>query len=44
MSFPKLGVPFFGGPIIRTMLFWGLYWGRLILGNYHRAYVLGFRT
>ena len=22
-------------PIIRTIIFWGLYWGPLILGNYH---------
>ena len=24
-----------GVPIIRITLFWGLYWGPLILGNYH---------
>ena len=24
-----------GVPIIRTIVFWGLYWGPLILGNYH---------
>ena len=29
-GFPKLGVP-----IIRTIVFWGLYWGPPILGNYH---------
>ena len=23
--------------IIRTIVFWGLYWGSLILGNYHIA-------
>ena len=34
-GFPKLGVPFLGVPIIRTIVFWGLYWGTLILGNYH---------
>ena len=34
-SFLKLGVPFLGVPIIRTIVFWGLYWGPLILGNYH---------
>ena len=34
-GFPKLGVPFLGVPIIRTIVFWGLYWGPLILGNYH---------
>ena len=26
---------FLGVPIIRTIVFWGLYWGPLILGNYH---------
>ena len=31
-GFPKLGV---GVPIIRTMVFWGLYWVALVLGNYH---------
>ena len=31
--FPKLCVPFLGVPIIRSILFWGLYWGPLILGN-----------
>ena len=30
-----LGVLFFGVPIIRTIVFWGLYWGPLILGKYH---------
>ena len=34
-GFPKLGVPFWGVPIVRTLVFWGLYWGPLILGNYH---------
>ena len=24
-------------PIIRTIVYWGLYWGPLILGNYHKA-------
>ena len=24
-----------GVPIIRTIVFWGLHWGPLILGNYH---------
>ena len=31
---PKLRDPF-GVPIIRAIVFWGLYWGPLILGNYH---------
>ena len=26
---------FLGVPIIRTIVFWGLYWGSPILGNYH---------
>ena len=33
-SFPKLGVPILGVPIIRTIVFWSLYWGPRILGNY----------
>ena len=34
-DFPKLGVPYWGVPIIRNKIFWGLDWGPLILGNYH---------
>ena len=34
-GFPKLGVPFLGVPIIRTIVYWGLYWGTSILGSYH---------
>ena len=26
---------FLGVPIIRIIIYWGLYWGPLILGNYH---------
>ena len=26
---------FLGVPIIRTIIFWGLYWGPPVLGNYH---------
>ena len=33
-GFPKLGVPYYWVPIIRTIVFWGLYWGPLILGSY----------
>ena len=33
-GFPKLGVPSWV-PIIRIIVFWGLYGGPLILGNYH---------
>ena len=32
---PKLGGTFLGVSIIRIIVFWGLYWGPLILGNYH---------
>ena len=28
-GFPKIRVPFLGVPIIRTILYWGLYWGPL---------------
>ena len=37
-----------GVPIIRTIIFWGLYGGPPILGNYHfvghRVWGLGFRV
>ena len=29
-GFLKLRVPFLGVPIIRTIVFWGLYWGSII--------------
>ena len=32
-GFLQLGVPFWGVPIIRTRVFWGLYLGALILGK-----------
>ena len=35
MEFPKIRGTLSGIPIIRTIVFWGLYWGPLILGNYH---------
>ena len=34
-GFPKIRGPFLGVPIIRPIIFWGLYWGPPILGNYH---------
>ena len=34
-EFPKIRGTILGVPIIRTIVFWGLYWGPLILGNYH---------
>ena len=33
-GFRKLGIPFWGVPIIRLKIFWGQYWGPVILGNY----------
>ena len=34
-GFLKLGGTILGVPIIRTIVYWGLYWGPPILGNYH---------
>ena len=34
-GFPKLGVASGGGPILRSIMFRGLQWGSIILGNYH---------
>ena len=34
-GFPKIRGTILGVPIIRTIVYWGLYWGPLILGNYH---------
>ena len=34
-EFPKIGGTSLGVPIRRTIVFLGLYWGPLILGNYH---------
>ena len=34
-GFPKIRVTFLGVPIIRIIVFSGLYWGSLVLGNYH---------
>ena len=34
-GFPKIRGTFLGVPIIRIIIFWGLYWGPHILGNYH---------
>ena len=36
-GFPKIRGTFLGVLIIRTIVFWGLYWDPLILGNYHIA-------
>ena len=34
-GFPKIRGTFLGFSIIRTIVFWGLYLGPVILGNYH---------
>ena len=34
-DFPKIRGTFLRVPIIRIIVFWGLYWGPTILGNYH---------
>ena len=34
-GFPKIRGTLLEIPIIRTVVFWGLYWGPRILGNYH---------
>ena len=45
--FLKIRGTLLGVPILRIIVFWGLYWGPLILGNYHLGLgfaVLGFRV
>ena len=50
--FPKIRGTLFRVPIIRIIVYWGLYWGPLILGNYHtemmekemEATIQGFRV
>ena len=39
-GFPKIRGTFLGVPIIRTIVYWGLYWGTLILGNYHMSFII----
>ena len=34
-GFPTIRGTFLGVPIIRTIVYWGLYWVPPILGNYH---------
>ena len=34
-GFPKIRGTFLGAPLIRTIVFWRLYWGTPIWGNYH---------
>ena len=42
-GFPKIRGTFLGVPIIRTIIFLGLYWGSPILGNHHLGFI-GFRV
>ena len=41
MGFPKIGGTFSGVPIIRILVFGGLYWGPSIYGNYHIGPYIG---
>ena len=41
MGVSKIRGTFLGAPILRIIIFWGLYWGPLILGNYHISRVPG---
>ena len=36
-GFPQIRGTFLGVPIIGIIIYWGLYWGHPILGNYHIA-------
>ena len=42
-GFPKIRGTLLGVPIVRIIVFRGLYWGSLILGNYHFIAHLLFR-
>ena len=35
LEFPKIRGTILGVPVIRTIVYWGLYWGPPILGNYN---------
>ena len=37
---PKIRDTILGIPIIRTIVYWGLCWGPLILGNYHVSFLV----
>ena len=41
-GFPKIRGTILGVPIIRTIIFWGLYWGPLILGNYQMSFAASY--
>ena len=43
LGFPKIGGTILGVPIIRTIVFLGLYWSPFILGNYHIDYSSHYR-
>ena len=43
-GFPKIRCTFLGVPIIRIRVFWCLYWGPPIQGNYQMFTDLGFRV
>ena len=32
---PKIRCTFLGVPLIKIIVYWGLYWGPLFWGNYH---------
>ena len=34
-GFPQIRGTILEVPVISTIVYWGLYWGTLILGNYH---------
>ena len=40
-GFPKLRGTFLEVPRIRIIVYWGLHWGPLVLGNYHIVCSLG---
>ena len=42
-GFPKIRGTLLGVPIIRTIVFGGLYWGSSFWGNYHIQDYIGFR-
>ena len=43
-GFPKTRVTFWGVPIIRIIICWGLYWGPLISGNYKTKQIAARKT
>ena len=40
MGFPTIRGTGFGVPTIGTIVYWGLYWGTPIFGNYHVSHDL----